>query len=713
MAEDSKVLDTLHRLTTALRDTRERLRAAEAGAREPIAIVGLGCRFAGGATDPDALWRLLDGGHDATTSFPADRGWPQGRTGAGGFLADAAWFDAGFFGIGPHEALSMDPQQRLMLEISWEALERAGIDPTTLRGSRTGVFTGTSDQDYRRLISANVDEFADHVATATAASVLSGRVAYLLGLEGPSVSIDTACSSSLVALHLAVRSLRAGECDLALAGGAVVMSTPGVFIAFRHQGALAADGRCKAFAESADGVGWGEGAGVVVVERLTDALASGHPVLAVVRGSAVNSDGASNGLTAPNGLAQQRVIRDALADAGLRGQDVDTVEAHGTGTRLGDPIEAAALQAAYGRDRATPLTLGSVKSNIGHTQAAAGVAGVLKIVLALRNRTLPKTLHVDQATSQVDWRGGGVDLLTESRPWQAADGRPRRAAVSSFGISGTNAHVIIEEAPPLEAAGTPAAEQLPWVLSARTESALRARAGQLLSHVDDRDPVALSHALITSRSTFDRRAVILDADPRTALTALNRGTAAPGLVAGTADLTGKVVFVFPGQGGQWAGMAGDLLETSPVFKEHVERCARALAPHLDWDLLAVLRQEPDAPSLDRVDVVQPALFAVMVSLAALWRAGGIEPDAVVGHSQGEIAAAHVAGALSLEDAALVVARRSKALTTLSGRGGMASVELPADRLRPLLGERLAIATVNGPESSVVSGDIEALDRLLT
>ncbi|WP_051173720.1 type I polyketide synthase [Amycolatopsis orientalis] len=713
MAEDSKVLDTLNRLTTALRDTRERLRSAEAAAREPIAIVGLGCRLPGGATDPDALWRLLDEGRDAITSLPADRGWPRGRTGAGGFLADAAWFDAGFFGIGPNEAQSMDPQQRLMLEISWESLERAGIDPATLRGSRTGVFTGTSDQDYRGLVSANLDEYADHLATATAASVLSGRVSYLLGLEGPSVTIDTACSSSLVALHLAVRSLRAGECDLALAGGAVVMSKPGVFTAFRHQGALAADGRCKAFAEAADGVGWGEGAGVVVVERLTDALASGHPVLAVVRGSAVNSDGASNGLTAPNGLAQQRVIRDALADAGLRAEDVDAVEAHGTGTRLGDPIEAAALQAAYGHDRDTPLALGSIKANIGHTQAAAGIAGVLKIVLALRHRTLPKTLHVDRATSQVDWHGGGVELLTESRPWQAADGRPRRAAVSSFGISGTNAHVILEEAPAPEPAGTPAAEQLPWVLSARTESALRARAGQLLSSVDGRDPVAVAHALITSRSTFDRRAVVLDADPRTALTALNRGTAVPGLVTGTAELTGKVVFVFPGQGGQWAGMAGDLLETSPVFKEHLERCARALAPHLDWDLLAVLRQEPDAPSLDRVDVVQPALFAVMVSLAALWRASGIEPDAVVGHSQGEIAAAHVAGALSLEDAALVVARRAKALTTLSGRGGMASVELPAERLRPRLDERLAIATVNGPESSVVAGDIEALDRLLT
>ncbi len=711
MAEDGKVLDTVRRLTAVLRDTRERLHTAEAGAREPIAIVGMGCRFPGGVNDPEALWRLVDAGRDAVTPFPADRGWADEFTGAGAFLSDAAWFDAGFFGIGPREALSMDPQQRLMLETSWEAVERAGIDPASLRGSRTGVFAGTSDQDYRMLLGelSNRHDHGDHLATATAGSALSGRVSYLLGLEGPSVAIDTACSSSLVALHLAVRSLRTRECDLALAGGVVVMSTPGLFAAFQTNGALAADGRCKAFAEAADGVGWGEGAGVVVVERLADALANGHQVLAVVRGTAVNSDGASNGLTAPNGLAQQRVIRDALANAGLRGQDIDAVEAHGTGTRLGDPIEASALQAVYGRDRETPLALGSVKSNIGHTQAAAGVAGVLKMVLALRHRTLPKTLHVDRPTSHVDWSGGGVEPLTESRPWPGGADRLRRAGVSSFGISGTNAHVILEEAPP---AGEPVgvtAEPLPWVLSARTDSALRARAAQLLPRLDGAEPAALAHALATSRGTFERRAVVLDTDPRRALTALSQGRAVPGLVTGTADLAGKVVFVFSGQGGQWAGMAGDLLDASPVFREHIDRCAEALAPHVGWDLTAVLR---DASSLERVDVVQPALFAVMVALAGLWRSCGIEPDAVVGHSQGEIAAAHVAGALSLDDAALVVARRAKALTELSGRGGMASVEMPADELRSRLDERLSIATVNGPGSSVVAGDTGALDALL-
>ncbi|MFI0732799.1 type I polyketide synthase [Streptomyces sp. NPDC021225] len=720
MADDRRLLDTVQRLTTALRDTRERLRVAEAGAREPIAVVGAGCRFPGGVGDPEGLWRLVREGRDAVTPFPTDRGWADEFTGAGAFLTDPGWFDAGFFGIGPREALSMDPQQRLMLEISWEAVERAGIDPLSLRTSRTGVFTGTSDQDYRGLLGrvSNHNEHTDHLATGTAASVLSGRVAYLLGLEGPAVSIDTACSSSLVALHLAVRSLRSGECDLALAGGVVVLSTPGLFTAFQRQGALAADGRCKAFAEAADGVGWGEGAGVVLVERLTDALAHGHPVLAVIRGTAINSDGASNGLTAPNGRAQQRVIRDALADAGLCGRDVDAVEAHGTGTRLGDPIEAAALQAAYGGDREAPLALGSVKTNIGHTQAAAGIAGVLKTVLALRHRTLPKTLHVDRPSSQVDWDADAVELLTESRRWPPRPGRPRRAGVSAFGISGTNAHVILEEAPPAEAPtpgetpAAPGAEPLPWVLSARTDSALRARARQLLSHLDGRDPAGVAHALVTSRSTFERRAVVLDTEPRAALTALGRGAAAPGLVTGTADLTGKVVFVFPGQGGQWAGMAGDLLETSPVFREHIHRCARALAPHVDWDLMDVLRQRPHAPSLERVDVVQPALFAVMVALAALWRSCGIEPDAVVGHSQGEIAAAHVAGALSLQDAALVVARRAKALTGLSGHGGMAAVELSADELRPRLDGRLSIATVNGPGSAVVAGDTDALDALL-
>ncbi|MBL1098504.1 type I polyketide synthase [Streptomyces coffeae] len=714
MTDDSKMLETVRRLTTALKNTRQRLREAEADAHEPIAIVGMGCRFPGGVTDPDGFWQLIDAGRDTVTPFPTDRGWSDEFTGTGSFLSDPAWFDAGFFGIGPREALSMDPQQRLMLEVSWEAVERAGIDPVSLRSTRTGVFTGTSQQDYTRLLGeiSSHNEHRDHLATATAASVLSGRISYLFGLEGPSASVDTACSSSLVTLHLAVRSLRARECDLALAGGVTVLSTPTLFTIFQHQGALAADGRCKAFAESADGLGWGEGAGVVVVERLKDALDHGHPVLAVIRGTAVNSDGASNGLTAPNGLAQQRVIRDALADAQLRAQDVDAVEAHGTGTRLGDPIEASAVQTVYGRDRSTPLALGSVKSNIGHTQAAAGIAGVLKTVLALRYRTLPRTLHVDSPSSHVDWSAGAVELLTESRHWRASADRPRRAGVSSFGISGTNAHVILEEAPPVEAPTAGAAQPLPWVLSARTDSALRARAAQLLPFADGSDTAPVAHALVTSRSTFDHRAAVLDADPRPALNALSRGSAVPGLVTGTADLSGKVVFVFPGQGGQWAGMAGDLLAESPVFGESIHRCAQALAPHIDWDLLAVLRQQPDAPSLERVDVVQPVLFAVMVSLARLWQSCGIEPDAVVGHSQGEIAAAHVAGALSLDDAVLVAARRAKALTALSGRGGMASVGMSADDLRPRLGERLSIATVNGPGSAVIAGDTDALDVLL-
>lgn len=714
MTDDGKLLETLQRVTTALSDTRKRLQAVEASSHEPIAIVGMGCRLPGGVNDPQGFWKLIDAGRDTATPFPTDRGWTREFTGSGSFLSDAAWFDAGFFGISPREALSMDPQQRLMLETVWEAAERAGIDPLSLRGSRTGVFIGTNNQDYGRLLGeiSDYNQHGDHVTTATSASLLSGRVSYVFGVEGPSVSVDTACSSSLVGLHLAVRSLRARECDLALVGGVTVMATPGLFAAFRRQGALASDGRCKAFAEAADGVGWGEGAGVVVIERLKDALDHGHPVLALVRGTAINSDGASNGLTAPNGLAQQRVIRDALADAGLSPQDVDVVEAHGTGTRLGDPIEAAAVQAVYGRDRETPLALGSVKSNIGHTQAAAGVCGVLKMVLALRHRTFPKTLHVDSPSSHVDWDGGGVELLTRSRPWPASTGGSRRAGVSSFGISGTNAHVILEEAPLVEAPKAVTARPLPWVLSARTDTALRARAAQLQAHVDGRDPAAVAHALVVSRSTFEHRAVVLGADCRPALNALSRGDVAPGLVTGKADLAGKVVFVFPGQGGQWAGMAGDLLEESPVFREYIHRCAEALSPHVDWDLSEVLRQLPGAPPLDRVDVVQPVSFAVMVSLAGLWRSCGIEPDAVLGHSQGEIAAAHVAGALSLQDAALVVARRAKALTALSGGGGMASVDMPADELRPRLGERLSIAAVNTPGSAVITGDVDALESLM-
>ncbi|AEW95639.1 MULTISPECIES: type I polyketide synthase [Streptomycetaceae] len=705
---------------------------------EPIAIVGMGCRFPGDVSSPEELWRLVAEGRDAISGFPENRGWdleglydpdPQRQgtsyTRHGGFLHDADRFDAEFFGISPREALATDPQQRLLLETAWEAIERAGIDPTTLRGSRTGVFAGVMYNDYGSRLQPAPAGFEGFLLAGNTGSVASGRVAYTLGLEGPAVSVDTACSSSLVAMHLAAQALRQGECTLALAGGVAVMSTPNTFIEFSRQRGLAADGRCKAFSDDADGTGWGEGAGFVLLERLSDARRNGHPVLAVIRGSAVNQDGASNGLTAPNGPSQQRVIRQALAAAGLTEADVDAVEAHGTGTRLGDPIEAQALLATYGRhhDPERPLWLGSIKSNIGHTQAAAGVAGVIKMTMAMRHGVLPRTLHADTPSSRVDWSSGAVALLTEPVPWQPGT-RPRRAAVSSFGISGTNAHLILEE-PAEEPAERPAAKAtgpVPLVLTARGERPLRQlgeRLREVLAEDSGADPAAVGRALLTGRSVFDHRAVVLTDDTTghlDALAALATGRPHPALVTGTAPATGGgTVFVFPGQGSQWTGMALELLDASEAFHERMRQCADALAEFTDWDLFEVLRGAPGAPGYDRVDVVQPVLFAVMVSLAALWESAGVRPDAVVGHSQGEIAAACVAGALTLRDAARVVALRSRALAELAGTGGMVSVPLPAEdverRIRRWNG-RLAVAAVNSPGSAVVAGDPEALDELL-
>ncbi|GGR76750.1 hypothetical protein GCM10010269_14940 [Streptomyces humidus] len=698
-----------------------------------VAVVGMGCRYPGGVRSPQDLWDLVAAGADGVAAFPADRGWdldalydPDGeRHGTsyvreGGFLDAAGEFDAGFFGISPREALAMDPQQRLMLETSWEALERAGIDPATLRATPTGVFVGVMHQDYAaRLLPHIPEEVEGFLGAGNSGSVLSGRISYTLGLEGPAVTVDTACSSSLVALHLAVRALRSGECTLALAGGVTVMSSPELFVEFSRQRGLASDGRCKAFADAADGTGFGEGVGVVVLERLSDARAGGRRVLAVVRGSAVNQDGASNGLTAPSGPAQQRVIRAALADARLAPQDVDAVEGHGTGTRLGDPIEAQALLAAYGHDRRQPLYLGSLKSNIGHTSAAAGVGGVIKMVQALRHGTLPKTLHVDAPSTQVDWSAGAVELLTEAREWPADDGRPRRAAVSSFGMSGTNAHLVLEQfpeppAPAGEAAGGP---PVPWTLSGHTPEALRAQAGLLAAFAESHPEAGLAavgRALATGRARHEHRAVLVgDRGQLTAgLRALADDSPWPRTARGVAGPVGRTVFVFPGQGAQWTGMALELLDTCPAFASALADCQTALAPHVDWSLTEVLGS---AVEMERVDVVQPALFAVMVSLAAAWRAYGVEPDAVLGHSQGEIAAAVVAGALSLEDGAKVVALRSGLLRAVAGRGGMASVALPADRTAALLaawGERLSVAAVNGPRSTVVAGEAAALAELL-
>jgi mycoketide-CoA synthase len=732
------MVDQLQHATEALRKALvqvERLkrtnRALLERSNEPVAIVGMSCRFPGGVDSPDALWQMVAEGRDVITEFPTDRGWDlaglfdpdpdvphKSYAHTGGFVDGVADFDAAFFGIAPSEALAMDPQHRMLLELSWEALERAGIDPGGLRGSATGVFAGLIVQGYGML----AEEIEGYRLTGMTSSVASGRVSYVLGLEGPAVSVDTACSSSLVALHMAVQSLRSGECDLALAGGATVNATPTVFVEFsRHRG-LSPDGRCKAYAGAADGVGWSEGGAILVVERLSDARRLGHPVLAVVRGSAVNQDGASNGLTAPNGPSQQRVVRAALANAGLSAAQVDVVEGHGTGTTLGDPIEAQALLAAYGQDRSEPLWLGSIKSNMGHTQAAAGVAGVIKMVQAMRHGVLPATLHVDVPSSHVDWSAGSVSLLTEARPWKAesAEGRVRRAGVSSFGISGTNAHVIVEAAPAVEVReGRGGFPVVPWVVSAKSLAALGSQAVRLAEYVRAHPELDVGDVgwSLAGRSSFEHRAVVVGADRDRLLAGLDElaGDEVVSVVRGAATPGGKTVFVFPGQGSQWLGMGVELLDTAPVFARQIHACADAFSEFVDWSLTDVLRGVPGAPGLERVDVVQPVLFAVMVSLAELWKSVGINPDAVIGHSQGEIAAAYVAGALSLRDAARVVTLRSKLLRTLAHSGGMVSIACSTERARELLapyGQRISIAAVNGRSAVVVSGEVAALEELI-
>ncbi|WP_405887196.1 SDR family NAD(P)-dependent oxidoreductase [Streptomyces sp. NBC_01136] len=745
---EDKLRDYLKRVTTDLRQTRRRLAEFETREHEPVAIVATACRMPGGARTPEDLWKLVTEGTDTVAAMPTDRGWDldalydpdPDRTGTsyvreGAFLYDAAEFDAAFFGISPREALAMDPQQRLLLETTWEVFERAGIDPNTLRGSSTGVFIGSSNQGYALDGSNAPDDVEGHLLTGGSAAVLSGRLSYSFGLEGPAVSLDTMCSSSLVALHLAVQALRTGECSMAVTGGATVMATTRNFVEFSRQRGLAVDGRCKPFAEGADGTGWGEGVGVLLLERLSDARRNNHQVLAVVRGTAINQDGASNGLTAPNGPSQQRVIRAALANAGLSTTDVDVIEAHGTGTKLGDPIEAQALLAVYGQDRPAdrPLWLGSVKSNIGHTQAASGVAAVIKTVESLRHGLLPKSLHVDEPTSHVDWSAGPLTLLTEAVDWPET-GRPRRAGVSSFGGSGTNAHVIIEQAPqdeaPQEAPAQPAAPAepaapaaLPWLLSARSDTALKAQAEQFAARIETGGLAAVdvAHSLATGRAALEERAVVVGTDRDELLTAL-RATAhgdQPATVArGLAENPGEdidSVFVFPGQGAQWVGMAVELLDSSPVFAARFGECAAALDAFVDWSLVDVVRGVEGAAGFERVDVVQPVLWAVMVSLAALWESFGVRPAAVVGHSQGEIAAAVVSGALSLADGARVVALRSRAIIALAGRGGMVSVALPREQAQELIAGwdgRVSVAAVNGPTSVVVSGDADALDELM-
>ncbi|WP_331724160.1 SDR family NAD(P)-dependent oxidoreductase (plasmid) [Streptomyces canus] len=737
--EVQKLETYLRRTTNALLQAEKDLASEREAKVEPIAVVSMACRLPGGIDTPEGFWDLLSSGGDAVGGLP--KRWESlgiydpdpeavGKSYAreGGFLADVEGFDAEFFGISPREAQSMDPQQRIVLETAWEALERAGIRPESLSESRTGVYLGAMTSDYGK--NSGLGDLDGYVSTGNANSVISGRVSYSLGLQGPALTVDTACSSSLVATHLGVNALRNGECETALVGGVTIMSTPALFVEFSRLKGMAADGRCKSFSADADGAGWAEGAGILILKRLSDAERDGDTVLAVIRGSAVNQDGRSQGLTAPNGPSQQRVVQDALTAARLSPADIDAIEAHGTGTTLGDPIEAGALAEVFGptRDTDHPLYLGSSKSNIGHAQAAAGIAGVIKMVLALQHETLPKTLHADQPSPHIDWNTSNLQLLHHNQDWKRGD-RTRRAGISSFGLSGTNAHLILEEAPAAEATDpTPAPidHPLPLLVSGRSEAALRAQAARWADWLENQNETSFREATLTaahSRTHFDVRAGVLAATAEQAiagLRALAEGRTHENVVTGTARPTGKIVFVYPGQGSQWQAMGHDLYHQDPVFAQAIDACDTALLPHTGWSVRTVLTSPDPGPNsthppVDRVDVVQPALFAMGIALSALWRSRGIEPAAVIGHSQGEVVAAVVSGALTLQQGAQIAAQRSQAVLACAGQGGMALIERPLAQVEQYIapyGPALSIAAVNTATSTVISGQADALHQLV-
>ncbi|HWE60542.1 MAG TPA: type I polyketide synthase, partial [Chloroflexota bacterium] len=736
--ESRAALSPIKQAFLALEELQAKLDAVERDRTEPIAVIGMACRFPG-ADDPEAFWRLLRDGVDAIGPVPADR-WDMaayyhpdpdaaGKTYAqwGGYLAHVDRFDAAFFGIAPREAARMDPQQRLLLEIAWEALEDAGLPPARLAGSPTGVFAGLVAGDYLQLQLSDPAQIDAYTGTGVSNSVAAGRLSYLLDVQGPSLAVDTACSSGLVATHLACQSLRVRECTLALAGAVHLLLSPlSAGVIPSKMRLLAEDGRCKAFDARADGIGVGEGCGMVVLKRLSDALADGDRILALIRGSAVNQDGHSNGLTAPSGLAQEAVIRQALANAGVAGERIGYVEAHGTGTPLGDPIEVEALHAALGRrgERGTPCLLGSAKTNIGHLGGAAGIAGLIKVVLSLIHGEVPPHLHFSRLNPNIALNGTSFVIPTDRRSWPSDRGG-RYAGVSAFGWAGTNAHMILEQAPAVTAQAEQETARQAYLLplSARSSEALRCQARVHRDHLAAASAELLLHDVCYTatvrRSHHEYRLAVVGASRSEIVGRLDSFLATgshAGISSGRAGARRPgLAFVFSGQGAQWAGMGTALLQTEPAFRSALEECDALLRRHARWSLLEEIVAEPTRSRLDATEIAQPVIVALQLALVALWRSWGITAEAVAGHSVGEISAACVAGALSLDEAMQVAYHRGRLMEAAAGQGQMAAVALPAAEARAVVaryGERLALAATNSPTSTVLSGDPTTLAEAL-